>query len=755
MLDLRRCITYSLHRDTMKPHKTVAALLLSAIQTTAAFATDENVEGVFHHTDKTVNIYEAQDLAEAASDKYNFTVYLHNSIHVTEAVPHYDGLLNDAPCWDSSLFNGSNYVFKPGGSADIDLTFAPTTTGTKAGKVVRNGRAEFHNLRNLSFSGITNLYSDTGGTYDPFQPYTSADSEQVEASDIISAYGYGGLFKSDIDHEGGVGIYDCYGSICFADITYDASRMGDMDCSIQLTGGVIYADDSCTTEIKNNGINTDNTADGLCFSNVYIALDRSEYATSSSCNFSAYGGAIRTPNLCIDANYGAVSFSKVGIRQIAVDHDKGYGYGGALYLNGSANSISGNTGSILFDTCTISVANEAQGGAICLVQDSTLNICDNKQEVTFSSCQAAVQTQDGWLDTAATAQGGAIYLGSNDTLNIQNNGDVNFSLNSAAATATQVASAATAQGGAIYLADNATLNIQNNGNVYISLNSAAATATQADSSATAQGGAIYGSSGSHIRICDNKNVIFAENSAPVGSAIYTQGDVTICNNAGVTFSENSGDYAVYMGNSDSRLTLSGDISFQDALYTAGSVDFNAPYNEAAQTGEIEFYGTAAHIAGSATLHHGTLALRGGSTFSAKLNLASPATLAAEGAGNSISHFDLGENSTLALTLGSINTAEAVLQTTGFSSNGTYTLNITFQGRPKNGEDYILLELMELPYADNAWNEDTVRITGDVSFSDLVWTNDYTRLVYRAIPEPGSTTLALVALSALAARRRRK
>ena len=44
---------------------------------------------------------------------------------------------------------------------------------------------------------------------------------------------------------------------------------------------------------------------------------------------------------------------------------------------------------------------------------------------------------------------------------------------------------------------------------------------------------------------------------------------------------------------------------------------------------------------------------------------------------------------------------------------------------------------------------------DVSFSDLVWTNDYTRLVYRAIPEPGTTTLALVALSALATRRRRK
>lgn len=80
--------------------------------------------------------------------------------------------------------------------------------------------------------------------------------------------------------------------------------------------------------------------------------------------------------------------------------------------------------------------------------------------------------------------------------------------------------------------------------------------------------------------------------------------------------------------------------------------------------------------------------------------------------------------------------------------------IMVNGVPVAGTEYILLELEQYGYAESAWNENKVHVTGEVAFENLEWQNDYTRLVYRvpAVPEPSAGMLCLAALSVLALRR---
>ena len=138
-----------------------AFLLMTASCAWAQETADETVEGVLGYGEKTVEVNEVQDLREAVDSKKNITVLLNEAITATDSAPCYDGLLNDSPCWDdSALFNLSNYVFKPKHEREMwDLSFAPAQ-GATAGKVVRNGRAEFYKLGNLNFSGIHNITSD-------------------------------------------------------------------------------------------------------------------------------------------------------------------------------------------------------------------------------------------------------------------------------------------------------------------------------------------------------------------------------------------------------------------------------------------------------------------------------------------------------------------------------------------------------------------------------------------------------------------
>lgn len=680
----------------MKPHISVIRRILPLLLSAGCFtlAEDETVEGILGYKDTTLDIYNVQDLADAVASKHNFTIILHNSVTVTEELPYKDKLLQNGPCWESdTLFNLSNYLFKAADASGISLSFSPAS-GAGVGKVIRNGRAEFRELGDLSFSNISNSSSDMEGTFTPFQPVSLASTELLASADTTACYGYGGVFSSASgltkDENGGVGIYDCYGGVSFNNITYDGSGMGDVNCGIYLRGGAIYTDSEWNTEIKNNGRDD---SGGVTFNNVHIVLNRSgKYDNSSACYFYAYGGGIHTRDLIIDSNHGAVSFTNVGITQTAVHHDEGYGYGGALYLTGSSNSIS-----------------------------------DNSDKVTFSNCS---------VETANTARGGAVYLAGGATLTISGNEDVEFTTNSAKASAIYgtLNKDAVAQGGAIYLASNSKLNICNNsGDVYLSNNEVSAGATYAGASASAAGGAIYGSSESDISICDNGMVYISYNTAPQGSAIYTEGSLSIRNNAYTNIHHN-GENAICMTNSNALLALSaaqgGTIYLSDSLSIAGKAELNADYNGKSQSGTIEFYAASAVIKGSTSLQNGTLKLRTGSKLESTLSMSSAATLAADGTKNFVDKIQLSSGSTLALTVGSANTEAAVLNTNSINTDGSYNLHLTFNGVPQNNTSYILLQLAEnAGYSQNAWNEQNILVSGDISFSDLEWINNDTTLIY--------------------------
>lgn len=691
-------------------------------------AGDESVEGILGYGEKTVEVSTAQDLVAAVDSKHDITVLLKRDVTVTDSEPVFTGTVHDGPCWgDSHLFNLSNYVFKPAVSGIMwNLAFAPAE-GATVGKVVRNGRAEFCQLGNLSFSGIHNVTSDTDGTFTPFQPL-SAEPTLAAASDTLSSSGYGGVFRSvsglTTGESGGVYIHDNEGAVSFSNISYDGSSMGDVNCGITLMGGAIYADPEWNVEIELNGRSM---GGDVRFENVSIVLDRSaKYANSSQCYFYAYGGAIYTRDLSISSNYDGVSFHKVGIYQTAVHHDEGYGYGGALYLTGS-NSLSGNEGGVSFTDGGVSVANTAKGGAIYLADGATLALENNGGDVHFTGNSATAAAIDGTLNDDALAQGGAVYLGSGCQLSIRGNeGAVSFSCNEAAASATQ---------------EDAT-----------------------SAAAAAAGGAIWGAAGSAIDISGNKTVAFVDNAAVEGSAIYTQGSLSIRNNERVIFDGNKGGHAVHLAGASSVLQLSAaegnTICFTDSLYAEGSAEFNADFEGAAQAGTIEFMSTSATILGETVLNNGTLFLNQGSRLDATaLSLASSAAiLAAEGKANTLTgRVEMAEGSTLALTLNGYNAFAAVLMLDGpLTINEYYTLEVAVNGLLAADTEYILLELeKEVPYAESAWNEERVHVAGDVDFADLVWQNDYTRLVYRTppVPEPATGVLCLAALLTLVRRRR--
>ena len=685
------------------------------------------VEGILGYGEKTIEVETAQDLVDAVDEKNNITVLLKRDITVTDQVPVHTGLINNSPCWGQShLFNLSNYVFRSKlEQVILHLSFAPTE-GATVGKVVRNGKAEFCHLGNLSFSGIRNITADTTGTFTPFQPVATGGEMVAATGDTLSCYGYGAVFRSvsglTNGEDGGVYIHDNGGAVDFRNICYDGSSMGDVNCGINLKGGAIYADAEWNVEIHQNGRSL---GDGVNFENVRIELDRStDYARSSQCFFYGYGGAIYTGDLMMDANYGDVNFRSVGIYQTAVHQDEGYAYGGALYLHGDS-SISRNTGAVNFLDGGVEVANTAKGGAIYLSDGATLVMEGNDGEVNFVGNAATATALDGTLNDDAVAQGGAVYLGSGSQLSVRGN----------------------------------------EGAVLFRANAASASVSQQGASSSAAGGAIWGAAGSVTDISGNASVAFEDNQAAMGSAIYTQGILRVRNNGSVLFAGNQGTHAIYLEGQAAVLELSAasdrTICFEDSVYVEGKAELNADYETTTQQGNIEFRASEGTFLGQTSLYNGTLSLNHGSSLNmAHLSLMSArATLAAEGAENALTgRMEMAEGSTLALTLNSYNTKAAVLVIDGLmNTNGCYTLDVAFRGKPTAGAEYILLDLKQYPYAESAWNEQLVHVTGDVSFAELEWKNDYTRLVYRVpvVPEPTTPILCLIALASFAAYRRHR
>ena len=369
-------------------------------------------------------------------------------------------------------------------------------------------------------------------------------------------------------------------------------------CDVELRGGAI----STYTHSSNGVILISDNSGKVSFTGNSVELIQG--ATCESSYLSAYGGAVHTyGTLKLNNNAGGVAFTGNKASASAQSVGNLNVQGGAVYaengisINGNADvTFSGNTASA---ACTGSSNGDTsvQGGAVysCgesinyngIVYDGNLSICNNAS-VNFAD--NAIEASFNNSDTSSHfyTQGGAIYSNSyNSLVDISNNGNVSFTGNS----------------------------------IKVSIG---------DSSTFEYGGsAIY--AGGDLRINNNSAVEFSDNSTEIkygdytetynGSAIYASRNLEIAGNESVVFRNNSGCAIEHKGGTmQLSAKTGGHITFYDRVYSTGTAELNADYEDAngqlqKAGGDIIFSGApredGSYIGKSsslskATLHGGTL-----------------------------------------------------------------------------------------------------------------------------------------------------
>ena len=506
-----------------------------------------------------------------------------------------------------------------------------------------------------------------------------------------------------------------------------------------------------------------------------------------------------SPSLSI-SKYQDVSFDK------NTSTAKDYVQGTSIHLAGDTRktttsinallSIKDN-GNVSFDENKgISKGTFAYGGALYMSTCSNVEITEN-DSVSFSN---------NLLQSNNYVQGGAIYVtqGSsydygerNSCLDISGNTDVNFTNNIAYSqgSSTNAGYGMKASGGAIYAADNAAVNLNNNTGKVEFRNNGVIYKNNTDKNADKNGtlgGAIYLVDSAQLSVRGNNEVVFAGNyelNTYDGKyslrSIYAKGEH-------VALSANEG----------------GKIEFQDSIQVNGNVSLNEDFEGKAQTGKIIFTGkntvtdllaledklndflsqnaeegTAPATAtadvtksrtniinGNIILNNGTLSLQDQTILQAKqVTIKSGATFEAilTSAPEMVATFSL-EEATIAATLD----ADLILE-----DNSTFTLDGGLIDMANNNVtlgDGVTLIVRNLDSADDDMvtlftniNELSIdnkaaesgAITMNINGVEQEVTYDATNGIIKvsadAIPEPTTATLSLLALAALAARRRRR
>ena len=514
------------------------------------------------------------------------------------------------------------------------------------------------------------------------------------------------------------------------------------------------------------------------------------YSDNTVINTESYGSRAGVLALESDNYYKAENVPGLtiqGFGDISFDRNTTTSYraeqGGVVYIVGEADrtsadyahAVSGlsinNNGTVSFDANSVTANDRtAYGGAMHMGARSTVEITGN-DKVSFN---------DNKLNaTKNYAYGGAVYLTGNTNrtadLSVSGNVDVSFSGN--AVTASNYV-----YGGAISSQANTNVAIEGNtGKVDISNNSVAL----ASSSGTIRGGAIYSEKGATLSIAGNKEVIFAGNYEKTGDTYRLRSIYSV---------ESS-------SSSDSGVKLSaaadGKIEFRDSVYIQGNVKLNDAYGDEAQTGKIIFTGrttesdlnaviaantaegetarvaTANEIAlsrtsditGSITLHNGTLSLQDDAVLKAtELIIKEGATLEGSRTNEEIAMvFAMSaEDEAVLDSVASLN-ADLVLEDGAILNmvGGSIDLNgkaltmgsniqVSYTGNAAEGEEVVLFK--NVGSTDATEYELTLNgKTTTATLSDGNVVVEYTA----SVPEPTTATLSLLALAALAARRRRK
>lgn len=468
-------------------------------------------------------------------------------------------------------------------------------------------------------------------------------------------------------------------------------------------------------------------------------------ADSISSGWAGAVGTIKANNEFSISNNGNVALANCSITS---------NKGGLFYLTTSTytNPQQHTTLNISNNTGSISISNNyssSYGGAIAADNNGSypeyytiINISGNTGSVTFTG-----NNTDG--------SGGAIR--SDGKLNICNNGNVSFTSNA-------VNKANGNWGGAVYMGastENA-LNISGNANVEFRGNYLYKPQSTYVPQATVRLNSIY------QKGTNQANYISARTG---GSVVFYDAVVT----------ESAGNKASYELNAD---YLDAGGASQEA---GGTIKFSGKY---VQQDLSAFTDAAADEAASrtsvlvadTTLHNGTLSIEDNAVLQAKnltINggaqltlmdgtcemLAGGSLLFKEGSSifaensNTLAAQDITfeENTTLTLALGEANQEHALINLS--ASNVSFTLGtINFVGVDSLAEGkYQIFALTGSQPGSMNWDTSGLTVEGLSGHDSFEWSEGGTVLYlnHKAIPEPTTATLSLLALAGLATRRRRR
>lgn len=456
-----------------------------------------------------------------------------------------------------------------------------------------------------------------------------------------------------------------------------------------------------------------------------------------------------------------------------------------------------------YDTVNISVqGSTSNGGAVLVGANKTLSITGNdKVNLTNSS---------------TTMQGGSILVGSSASLNIHNNtGKVNISNNTAGGSGGAISGlqatspiSITNNSGGVEISGNTSeqyggaicssgaLLIANNGNVSITGNASRPSTYKTSTNSVYGGGGIYlGTQKGSFTIEGNDYVEFRGNYRAKLNTDSSLANVQL--------------NSIFQTTTTQANTISaktdGKVVFYDAVSCAGntgvsgaSYELNANYSNAAgetvaakgtiifsgkyAATDLQQFGSAADLTASltstlmasTTLHNGTLSIEDGAMLKtqkftvadgsgARLTLSNgkldtTGYLATFGTGSEISaegvntitasELSFADNTTITLNLAGASQDSTILTLAGdVEFGGSLTISIEGLNQVADGT-YRLLNL-----GDALADISKITVVG-TDASAVTWQQGILS-VQVIIPEPATTTLSLLALCSLAARRRRK
>ena len=628
--------------------------------------------------------------------------------------------------YGSVIMNGNEYITFTGNTAST--TTSSSSASASGGAMYGRAGSTITLCNNGSVTFIRNTASSS-----------SASNHSA------SAYG-GAIYGSTItlsDNE----------SVVFEGNTASTSAYRSSDDAY---GGAIYGGADSTITLSNNG-------------NVIFEGNKASASSSTSSSCYVYGGAIyggADSTITLSDN-GSVQFiGNTACSSPSYSSDSYPVKGGAIYGGTRSTITLNNNGSVQFIGNKTSSLSSAYGGAIQGGDDSTITLSDN-ESVVFEGNTAS---------SSFSAYGGAIYT--IDNLIIQNNDSVLFEKNAEISNAAyrlrsiyaggrnRVISLSSAAGKSIEFRDSAcirsgsTVNL-NQDYTYQAEDGTSVTIKQ-------QGDIVFTGKYTVQHLNDLLEAAGAGRTATVEEVLNSRTTevYAMTNLYGGRLRVEDG--AIYQGqgitvHKDSAAT----VRVKDAELSHGGyvLEFNA--------------GTALEVAGNSTIR-GNVNLLADSLFKLEqaATLSLHETLQADAAELTVQGTALlSGNSTLnaSLTLADGATLDMMsLDAGAVTINGA----LTFGGQVKMGE-----HLMAILYEMRGWEESLTLFTGIESLvlpqvvtsgdSGRVWVGDVFSnmagnesyyidfkadvgaLLVVHVPEPATTTLSLLALCALASRRRRR